>query len=187
MKKMEREKVSVKKALISIGILLLILIAAYAYASATYRPFGVRAAEPTSETTTATMTAEEMQSAILGLQTSVSELANILQSLVLRLGNNISSSAPATTPPPAVAGNTSPRSERPPRPVNPPISQERAIEIAFAHATAYVGEEGRLDGASLDWEKSQWVWEVEIDFSNRRELEVYIDINTGEVLWVEWD
>lgn len=191
-----------KKKIISVGMAVVLTFGIFAGAMT------LQAAETEETTETVTfeeaateaMTAEEMQAAIREMQATIGSLASMIQTLMQSLRNNnvtaAAASQPAVSqsaaPQPAASQPASSRSARPPRPVNPPISQARAIEIAFAYAAANVSGEGRLDEASLDFEKGQWVWEVEIEFGskregNKQELEIYIDINTGEVLWSEWD
>jgi uncharacterized membrane protein YkoI len=75
--------------------------------------------------------------------------------------------------------------DRDTRPENPPITFTRAVEIAKEHVQ--VGGDGWFDQVSMDFEKGQWVWEVELKFESDLEVEVCIDIITGEVLDVEWD
>jgi beta-lactamase regulating signal transducer with metallopeptidase domain len=73
--------------------------------------------------------------------------------------------------------------DRATRPMNPPITFYRAVEIA----TEYIGEDFWLEEVSMDFERGRWIWEVEVEFDDNSEAEVHIDIITGEVLWVDWD
>lgn len=67
------------------------------------------------------------------------------------------------------------------RPVNPPVTFYRAVEIAMAHA----GEGAWLDEVSMDFERGMWVWEIEFGFDCGSEVEIYVDIITGEVLRIK--
>ena len=76
------------------------------------------------------------------------------------------------------------------RPVNPNITMERAVEIAHAELAKH-GFTGTLRSVNMDWERGQWVWEVEIRNNNRNRnhqiVEIYINVDTGDVVKFEWD
>lgn len=168
------------KTTISIGAVLALIVAIFiTFAGHGQNLRNVQAAEATeaaAESSIEAMTADEMQTAIM-------ELREMMQS-ILRLLNNRENAQPSVNvpqvaaAPQAAATPFASRGSRPARPDNPPITADRAVEIALA----YVGE-GWLDEVSLDFERGAWVWEVEINFTNRRDMDVYIDVNTGEVLW----
>lgn len=63
------------------------------------------------------------------------------------------------------------------------ISAQDALEIAFAH----IGEKGEVDELELERDESRFVYEIEIELSNDREVEMDIDAKTGEIINVEWD
>ena len=92
--------------------------------------------------------------------------------------------------PPAVA--TRPGSQpvgtvvpRPPArqggPANPPISAQRAVELAGEHLASIGVTHAWFDYVYMDRERGRWVWSVEFD-SHRGDYEFYIDVNTGEFL-----
>ncbi|MBM7094286.1 PepSY domain-containing protein [Bacillus sp. H-16] len=62
------------------------------------------------------------------------------------------------------------------------ISSEKAGEIALAH----IGE-GYIDDIELEKKKGKLMYEVEIEYGNDKEVEVYLDAYTGEVLFTEHD
>ena len=74
---------------------------------------------------------------------------------------------------------------RPPRrhggPVNPPISAQRAVELARAHLDAMGVTGARFDYVYMDFERGTWVWSVEFD-SRGRDFEFYVDVHTGAFL-----
>jgi len=61
------------------------------------------------------------------------------------------------------------------------ITNEQAVEIALE----YVGG-GVANRAEREFENFRRVWSVEVFYDNRVH-EVYVQINSGEVLWVERD
>jgi uncharacterized membrane protein YkoI len=140
---------------------------------------GLFASVPTVQATEP-MSPAEMQATITELQAAIAELQATIRVIVQNFSNK---AQPVTESVTRSQDRSNRRAERPPRPVNPPITQERAVEIAFA----YVGEAGELDEVSLDFEQGQWVWEVEIELNDRREVEMYICVTTGEILSVDWD
>ena len=74
------------------------------------------------------------------------------------------------------------------RPSNPAISLERAIQIAYADlADRNINANFRKD-SGMDWERRQWVWELEFRPTNGRGvIEYYINVNTGAIVKFEWD
>ena len=79
--------------------------------------------------------------------------------------------------------------ERGNRPSNPAISLERAIEIAYADLAARgINATFRRD-SGIEWERSQWVWELEFRTHGERMpiIEFYINVDTGEIVKFEWD
>jgi len=95
--------------------------------------------------------------------------------------------SPSPSPsPPASGGNWShvvPRSPgRSGGPSNPPISAQRAVELAHAHIVALGITDYRFDYVYMDMERRTWVWSVEFDSRRRGDLEFYVDVNTGEFL-----
>jgi len=105
------------------------------------------------------------------------------------------SNTPATTPPTTTTGQTNNRSattqvsdNRNQRPQNPAISRQRAIEIAYADL-ARRGIAASFHAASgMDWERGQWVWELEFrPAQGRGMIEYYINVNTGAIVKFEFD
>jgi len=75
------------------------------------------------------------------------------------------------------------------RPTNPAISLERAIEIAYADlARRGITANFRTD-SGMDWERGQWVWELEFRVPNaargRHVIEFYINVDTGAIVKFE--
>ncbi|MCL2192265.1 MAG: PepSY domain-containing protein [Treponema sp.] len=66
-------------------------------------------------------------------------------------------------------------------PANPPISAQRAVELAGNHLASIGVTNARFDYVYMDFERGRWVWSVEFD-SRGRDYEFYIDVNTGEFL-----
>ena len=98
--------------------------------------------------------------------------------------------APQTAAPPLAAGQqggivigtVTPR--RPARfggPANPPISAQRAVEIARDHLVSIGVTHARFDYVYMDRERGLWVWSVEFD-GRGRDYEFYIDVNTGAIV-----
>ena len=86
-----------------------------------------------------------------------------------------------------VIGNVTPR--RPARlggPVNPPVSAQRAVEIARDHLVSIGVTTARFDYVYMDRERGRWVWSVEFD-GRGREYEFYIDVDTGAIIKFESD
>jgi len=67
-------------------------------------------------------------------------------------------------------------------PTNPPISAQRAVELAHAHIISLGITDYRFDYIYMDRERGQWVWSVEFDSRSRGDLEFYVDVNTGAFL-----
>ena len=79
--------------------------------------------------------------------------------------------------------------ERGGRPSNPEITLERAIEIAYADLeTRGINATFRRD-SGMDWEREQWVWELEFRTNGERMpiIEFYINVDTGYIVKFEWD
>jgi len=98
---------------------------------------------------------------------------------------------PAATPSPRPTATPSHRggSDRGSRPTNPAISLERAIEIAYDDlARRGITADFRRD-SGIDWERGQWVWELEFRVPNasrgRRVIEFYINVDTGSIVKFE--
>ena len=101
--------------------------------------------------------------------------------------------APAETPPasgeqpnigqgPPIPGNITPRAPRAlGGPTSPPISAQRAVEIAAQHLGSIGINDARFDYVYMDRENGIWVWSVEFDHG-RLSYEFYIDLNTGNIL-----
>ena len=85
-------------------------------------------------------------------------------------------------------GNVVPRPpRRPGGPANPPVSAQRAVEIARDHLVAIGVTSARFDYVYLDWERGRWVWSVEFDGPGSLDYEFYIDVNTGAIIHFEID
>ncbi|MCL2233478.1 MAG: PepSY domain-containing protein [Treponema sp.] len=69
-------------------------------------------------------------------------------------------------------------------PANPPISAQRAVEIARDHLVAIGVTHARFDYVYMDRERGLWVWSVEFD-GRGRDYEFYIDVNTGAIVQFE--
>jgi len=109
--------------------------------------------------------------------------------------------APQAAPPAAAQGRAAPRQDggiyigavvpRPPAvrggPENPPISAQRAAEIARDHLLAIGAAGARLDYVYMDRERGRWVWSVEFDGGRGRDYEFYIDASTGAILKFSMD
>jgi len=88
-----------------------------------------------------------------------------------------------------IIGNVVPR---PPRrsggPVNPPVSAQRAVEIAANHLASIGATNFRFDYVYMDVERGRWVWSVEFDrIGGGRDAEFYIDVHTGEIIQFKFD
>lgn len=77
------------------------------------------------------------------------------------------------------------------RPDSPTITRQEAVDIALAHID---DDNAYLDGVSMDFERNQWVWEVQLEnvrsesgLRRDDDVTVYIHPESGEVLWVDWD
>jgi len=100
--------------------------------------------------------------------------------------------------PPAVATNEVPppkpqptphSSDRQNRPSNPAISLERAIEIGYEEL-ARQGYTGTFrSNSGMDWERGQWVWELlfRVEGGRLPLVEMYINVDTGDIVKFEWD
>jgi len=101
----------------------------------------------------------------------------------------------STVPPPQdTPSHTSPPTSSPSggqnnRPSNPAISRQRAIEIGYEELArrGYTGSFRNSSG--MDWERGQWVWEIEFRVEGGRLplVEMYINVDTGAVVKFEWD
>ncbi|MCL2414429.1 MAG: NirD/YgiW/YdeI family stress tolerance protein [Bacteroidales bacterium] len=67
-------------------------------------------------------------------------------------------------------------------PTNPPISAQRAVELAHAHILSLGITDYRFEYIYMDRERGQWVWSVEFESRSRGDLEFYVDVNTGAFL-----
>ena len=80
-------------------------------------------------------------------------------------------------------GNVVPRpARRPGGPVNPPISAQRAVELARDHLLSLNITDARFDYIYMDIERGRWVWSVEFDGRGGRDFEFYVDVQTGAFL-----
>jgi len=130
--------------------------------------------------------------AIMGVATRMVQVENLI---LPDVGLPVESLPPMpvlpVAPPPVVVAPPPPTSSvstnRNVRPANPPITRERAIEIAENDLHAR-GHSGTFRSVSLDWERGQWVWEVEFR-SGRTEFEWYINVDTGAIVKfeIDWD
>ena len=66
-------------------------------------------------------------------------------------------------------------------PVDPPISAQRATELARDHLISIGVTSAAFDYIYMDRESNTWVWSVEFD-GRGRSYEFYVDVNTGEFL-----
>lgn len=75
------------------------------------------------------------------------------------------------------------------RPSNPTISRERAIEIAETDLVARGIIATFHSDSGMDWERGQWVWELEFRVTNaprgRHVIEYYINVDTGAIVKFE--
>ena len=75
------------------------------------------------------------------------------------------------------------------RPSNPAISLQRAIEIAEADLLARGIAATFHSDSGMDWERGQWVWELEFRVTNaprgRHVIEYYINVDTGAIVKFE--
>jgi len=69
-------------------------------------------------------------------------------------------------------------------PANPPVSAQRAVEIARDHLVSIGVTHARFDYVYMDRERGLWVWSVEFD-GRGRDYEFYIDVNTGAIVQFE--
>lgn len=86
-----------------------------------------------------------------------------------------------------IPDNITPR--RPARrggPDNPPISAQRAVELARDYLISIGVTYARFDYVYMDRERGTWVWSVEFD-GHGGSYEFYIDVNTGHIVEFEWD
>jgi len=97
---------------------------------------------------------------------------------------------PITPVPPIgeITQSPSPGGNQSSRPFNPAISLERAIEIAYADLAARNISATFRTHSGMDWERGQWVWELEFrPTTGRGVIEYYINVNTGAIVKFEWD
>jgi len=94
--------------------------------------------------------------------------------------------SPAATASPSPTA--SPSGNRNNRPQNPNISLERAIEIAYADLAARNISAAFRRDSGMDWERNQWVWELEFrPNGGRGVIEYYINVDNGNIVKFEWD
>ena len=87
-----------------------------------------------------------------------------------------------------ISPSPSPGGNQRSRPSNPAISLERAIEIAYADLAARNIPATFRTHSGMDWERGQWVWELEFrPTTGRGVIEYYINVNTGAIVKFEWD
>ncbi|MCL2853643.1 MAG: stalk domain-containing protein [Defluviitaleaceae bacterium] len=98
------------------------------------------------------------------------------------------SPSPMRSPSPQFSPNPSPGGNQGGRPSNPAISLDRAIEIAYADLSARGISATFRANSGMDWERGQWVWELEFRPNGQRGvIEYYINVNTGAIVKFEWD
>ena len=66
-------------------------------------------------------------------------------------------------------------------PASPPVSAQRAVELAWDHLISIGVTNARFDYVYMDRERGRCVWSVEFD-GQGRSFEFYVDVNTGEFL-----
>jgi len=75
------------------------------------------------------------------------------------------------------------------RPQNPAVSLQRAIEIAEADLARRGINANFHSNSGMDWERGQWVWELEFRVVNaprgRHVIEYYINVDTGYIVKFE--
>jgi len=98
---------------------------------------------------------------------------------------------------PVVTPNPTPQPNNPPttgsgqgnRPQNPAITLQRAIEIAQADLVRRGINANFHSNSGIDWERGQWVWELEFRAVNaprgRNVIEFYINVDTGAIVKFE--
>ena len=84
---------------------------------------------------------------------------------------SITAPAAITPRPPARTGG----------PVNPPITAQRAVELAHDHLISIGVTNASFGYVYMDIENGTWVWSVEFD-GQGRSFEFYVDVNTGVFL-----
>jgi uncharacterized membrane protein YkoI len=88
-----------------------------------------------------------------------------------------------------ISENQPQNSQRGVRPTNPAISLDAAIEIGYEELASR-GHEGTFRNQSgMDWERGQWVWELEyrVDGGRLPFVEMYVNVDTGQIVKFEWD
>ena len=152
---------------------------------------------PTASVTTLQATdetaIEEMRVEIRDLRETIKNLQVLIELLLANQANHPQAEPaplPTHAPLPTQTPSVNQSSDRNNRPTNPIITRERAIEIAQAELATH-GLTGTLRSAVMDWEKNQWVWEVDLrtNSTNRhqRNFEIYINVDTGEIIKTEFD
>jgi hypothetical protein len=97
-----------------------------------------------------------------------------------------SSTPPPPQPAPGTPGGGG--SNQGNRPSNPSISLQRAIEIAYADLANRGIDATFHRDSGMDWERNQWVWELEFrPVGQRGVIEYYINVDTGAIVKFEWD
>jgi len=96
--------------------------------------------------------------------------------------------SPSPSPRPSPLPSPSPSSNQSSRPSNPSISLERAIEIAYADLGERNISASFHTHSGMDWERGQWVWELEFrPTTGRGVIEYYINVDTGAIVKFEWN
>ena len=140
------------------------------------------------------MTAQEMQEAIMTLREMV-EMLVLLQTQQAQAQPVAPVIQPVAPIPQAplvqqVAPQPTHMHNRNAWPTNPAISMDQAISIAQTELARH-GLSGTVRSAYIDWERGQWVWDVELRTNSpnrwQREFEVYINIDTGAIIHTEFD
>jgi ABC-type uncharacterized transport system involved in gliding motility auxiliary subunit len=97
--------------------------------------------------------------------------------------HNAPVATPAPTPTPQV------NHQRNNRPSNPAISLQRAIEIAEEDLVKRGINATFHSDSGMEWEKNQWVWELEFRVVNaprgRHVIEFYINVDSGKIVKFE--
>ena len=73
--------------------------------------------------------------------------------------------------------------------LNPAISLDRAIEIAYADLASRGINATYRSNSGMDWERGQWVWELLFWTHGERMplIEYYINADNGNIVKFEWD
>ncbi|MCL2573505.1 MAG: copper amine oxidase N-terminal domain-containing protein [Defluviitaleaceae bacterium] len=96
-------------------------------------------------------------------------------------------SSPSSTSSPTSSPSSSPSSQSS-RPTNPAISLQNAIDIAYNDLASRNISATFHSDSGMDWERGQWVWELEFRIDGSRTIvEYYINIDIGTIVKFEID